>query len=102
MQIPVWIEPIPESGFRATSGLPLALTADGSTEAEALFRLRKLLQDRLGRGGRLVSLEAPEIAEREPPYMRFAGDLKEEPLFDAWQEAIREHRQQVDEGDQKG
>ena len=100
MQIPVWVEPHPERGVRATSGLPLVMTADGATEAEALSRLQELIHDRLSRGGRLVSLEAPEITEAERPWMRFAGDLKEEPLFDAWQEAIQEYRQQVDKAEQ--
>jgi hypothetical protein len=99
MQIPVWIEPKPDSGFRAISGLPLALTADGLTEAEALSRLQELIHDRLDWGGRLFILEAPETTEAERPWMQFAGDLKEEPLFDVWQEAIRDYRRQIDEAE---
>jgi hypothetical protein len=97
MQIPVWVEPKPESGFRAISSLPFALTADGLTEAEALSRLQELIHDRLDRGGRFVTLEAPEATEAERPWMRFAGDLKEEPQFDVWQEAIQEYRRERDE-----
>ena len=97
MQIPVWIEPLPESGFRATSSLPLAITAEGTTEVEALSRLQKRMHDRLNRGGRLVSVEAPEAKEAEYSWMAFAGDLKEEPLFDDYQEAIQAYRRQREE-----
>ena len=100
MQIPVWIEPKPGSGFRATSSMPFPLTAEGGTEAEALSRLQALLRDRVERGGRLVSVEASQAINAELPWMQFAGDLKEEPLFAEWQEAIRENRCQADETEQ--
>lgn len=100
MHIPVWIEPKPGSGFRATSSMPFPLTAEGVTEAEALSRLQELIRDRVERGGRLVSLEASQAMHTEFPWMQFAGDLKDEPLFEEWQEAIRENRRQIDEAEQ--
>jgi len=55
MEIPVLIEPVAGNGYRARTGDPLALTAEGATPAEALANLRSILQERLDGGARLVS-----------------------------------------------
>ena len=62
MQIPVLIEPTPGNGFRARSGEPLVLTAEGSTRDEALGRLRSLIQGRVAGGAQIVPLEVPGLA----------------------------------------
>src|SRR5579862_6207779 len=96
MQIPVLIEPVEGNGFRATGGDPFALTADGSTREEALLRLRTLIEDRLGHGAQIVSLDVSG-ASSDHPWTRFAGIFANEPFFDEWQEAIRDYRRQADE-----
>ena len=52
MQIPVLIEPVAPNGFRARSGEPLGLTAEGATREEALQKLRELVTRRIADGPR--------------------------------------------------
>ncbi|TMQ33359.1 MAG: type II toxin-antitoxin system HicB family antitoxin [Planctomycetota bacterium] len=94
MEIPVLIEPVAGNGYRARGGEPLALSADGATPAEALAKLRQLLHERLQSGSRLVSLEVPS---EDNPWRKMAGIFKDDPLFDAWQQAIADYRRQVDD-----
>ena len=93
MEIPVLIEPVPGSGFRATGGAPFALTAEGPTREEALRNLRSLVEGRLGNGAEVVSLKVPA----EHPWAEFAGTLRDEPLLDEWKQAMRDYRRQIDE-----
>ena|SRR5438874_1025568 len=94
MEIPVLVEPVPGNGFRARGGEPFALTAEGPTREEAVSRLEGLFRERMAAGARLVSIEIPATSN---PWLAFAGVLKDEPLFDEWQEAIAERRRALDE-----
>jgi hypothetical protein len=94
MQIPVLIEPIESNGYRVTTGQPLALTAEGATRDEALGQLRERLQLRLSAGAEIALVEVSPPAHPLAPY---AGMFKDNPLFDAWQQAIDDYRRQVDE-----
>jgi predicted RNase H-like HicB family nuclease len=94
MQIPILIEPVSGNGFRARGGEPFAVTADGATREEALHKLREVIHARIAAGGQVVPLDLPETAH---PLAPFAGMFKDDPLFDEWQAAIAEYRQQVDE-----
>jgi hypothetical protein len=96
MQIPVLIEPIAGNGFRAKSGEPLALMADGPTREEALRSLRQLLHQRLQNGAELASVDLG-VTKAENPWCEFAGMFKDDPYFDEWQEAIAENRRKADE-----
>src|SRR5262245_21926498 len=79
MQFPVLIEQVANNGYRASSGPPLALSADGATQEEALARLDQQLQARLKTGSKIVSLE---IASAQHPLAEFAGMFKDDPDFD--------------------
>lgn len=94
MQIPVLIEPVGEGGFRATSGWPFPVTAEGPTRDEALQGLREQLAARMVPGAEMVWLDAPSV---EHPLAKYAGWLKDDPLFDEWVEAMAEYRRSVDE-----
>src|SRR5438132_14403335 len=94
MEIPVLIEPVAGNGYRARTGDPLALTAEGATPAEALANLRSILQERLDAGTRLVSLVMPG---QDNPWTEMAGIFKNDPLFDDWQQAIADYRRQIEE-----
>jgi hypothetical protein len=93
MEIPVLIEPVSGNGYRASTGEPLALSAEGATDEEALAKLRKAIEGRLAGGAQLVPLQVPGV---ENPWLRMEGIYKDDPLFDEWQEAIAEYRRQVD------
>jgi predicted RNase H-like HicB family nuclease len=94
VEIPVLIEAIPGNGYRASTGQPLSLTEEGATREEALAKLRQALAARLAAGTQVVPLQLPGS---EHPLARYAGDLKDDPLFEEWQEAIAEYRRQKDE-----
>jgi predicted RNase H-like HicB family nuclease len=94
MQIPVLIEPVKSNGYRVTTGQPLTLTAEGATREEALEQLRQAVQARLSSGAEIASIEVSAPAHPLAPY---AGMFKDNPLFDAWQQAIADYRRQVDE-----
>ena len=91
MEIAVLIEPVPGKGYRARGGEPFALEAEGSTKEEALRRLRELISSRIEGGAELVSLNVPAD---ENPWVSFAGMFKDDPLFDKWQAAIAEGREE--------
>jgi hypothetical protein len=55
MNIPVLLEPI-STGFRASTGAPLNLTAEAPTADEALAGIRGAWQAKEAAGGRVVSL----------------------------------------------
>ena len=94
MQIPVLIEPCESNGYRATTGPPLALSADGATREQALFHLRQALQRRLSAGAEIATLNVPGP---QHPLASFAGMFKDNPLFDEWQQAIADYRQKVED-----
>ncbi len=94
MQIPVLVERLKGNGYRARGSEPFAVSAKGSTRAEALAKLRAKIQARLKKGTEIVRLE---IGPQPHPWMEFAGMFKDDPLFDDWPKAIEEYRRQVDE-----
>ena len=94
MTIPVLIEQTVEGGFRARGGPPFELSAQGSTRAEALDRLRVEIEGKIAAGAVLVPLEVG--SNQENPWTRGAGMFKDNPLFAAWQEAIADYRREPD------
>jgi predicted RNase H-like HicB family nuclease len=96
VEIPVLIEPVAGNGYRAKSGEPLALTAEGATRDEALRKLRELLQQRLHGGAEVAAVEVPGSTAPNP-WVEFVGMFKDDPYFDEWQQAIAENRRKADE-----
>jgi predicted RNase H-like HicB family nuclease len=94
MQIPVMIEPTGEDGFRASCGWPFPVTAEGPTRDEALQRLREQIAARMTAGAEVIWLDAPASDLRQIPE---PGDLKDNPLFEEWVQAMAEYRRSVDE-----
>ena len=95
MQIPVLTEPIP-NGFRARSGEPLVLTAEGATREEALAKLREAVQKRVADGAELTLLDVgPPFSH---PWDSFAGSWVEgDPLIAEWEKEVEEYRRRMDE-----
>ena len=96
MQINVLVEPMNGQGFRATSCAPFDIVAEGPTREEALARLTEQMQARIAHGAEVVSVE---VGASENPWLKMAGMYKDDPLFDEWQQAIREYRDQVEKDD---
>ena len=94
MEIPVLIEPVPPKGFRARSGEPFGLTAEGATREEALQKLRELVQNRIAGGGQVVAMGVPAVVS---PLLRMAGIWeKDDPLIEEWKRAMEENRRAAD------
>ena len=97
MEIPVLVEPVTGSGYRASTGFPLDLSVEGTTEAEVLGRLRTLLENRLGPSSKVVMLTIPDATH---PLARFAGQFQDDPDFQDVIGIMRERRQAEDAKDE--
>jgi predicted RNase H-like HicB family nuclease len=93
MQIAILIEPVAGNGYRARGGEPLALTAEGASQEEALANLKEKLQVRLGNGAVVVPLEIPSATH---PLAEFAGMFKDDPLLKEWKKSMAAYRRKVD------
>jgi hypothetical protein len=96
MQITVLVEPIPGIGFRASGGPPIGMEALGATRDEAIGNLRALIAEKIVAGAELVPLEMEGAHPVENPWDRHAGVFRDDPLFEAWQDAIAEARRDAD------
>jgi hypothetical protein len=93
---PVVIEPIAGNAFRVTGagGLSMGLTAEGATADEAIDRLREQIQVRMNAGARVADLN---VTPEAPAWVADAGCLRDEPLFEAWVEEMKENRRRLNE-----
>ncbi len=96
MTIPVLIEPLDGTGFRATGGEPFSLSAEGETRDGALARLRALIEARMAAGAEIVPLDLPAS---DHPWAALAGWLKGDPLLGDWEGAMADYRRSIDEDD---
>ena len=96
MEMPVVIEPIAGSGYRATGagGLSVGLSADEATAAEAIDRLADQVRLRVDSGARLTELN---VAGGPAPWKQDAGHLGDDPLCEPWLAAMEEYRRRLDE-----
>ncbi len=95
MEIPILIEPTTSQGFRASTGEPLALSAEGNSKEEALGHLQTLLTQRLQNGVELTTLS---IGPRLNRVQTFPGIFKEDdPYVKEWIKAMQEYRQQCED-----
>ncbi len=94
MQIPVLIEPV-TNGFRAHTGEPLPLTAEGATREEALQKLREQAARRIADGAEMTSLE---VGPFKHPWDRFVGKWDpNDPVIAEWEKEVEAYRRQIDE-----
>jgi len=97
VELSVLIEPVAGNGYRATGtgGLTAGLTAEGTTREEAINKIGELLQSRITAGAEILPLR---VAATGPhPWSQDAGYLRGDPMLDAWQKAMEEYRQRLDE-----
>jgi hypothetical protein len=97
MEIPVLIEPIPGSGFRASGGAPFTIVVEGSTPEDALANFKSCVASKLSNGSRVASVNIPPA---EHPWSKFAGMYDpDDPLVQEWLAIIEENRNR-DEADE--
>jgi hypothetical protein len=95
MDIPVLIEPIPGSGYRASGGEPFAIVVEGATPEDALARFKDQMATKLRNGASVASVEVPAARH---PLAEFAGIFSDQdPIVHEWLEIIREQRDVYDE-----
>lgn len=95
MQISVLIEPVAGNGFRARAGEPFAMTVEGTTRQEVLSKIQESIQGQLHPAAEIVAFE---LKSQQNAWLRMAGVFKDDPLFDKWQMAIEEYRNEVEQG----
>jgi predicted RNase H-like HicB family nuclease len=94
VEIHVLLEPLPDGGFRARSGEPLDLAAQGDTPDAALSNLRALIDTRIASGTLITAIEIPDSELGPHPG---AGIYRDEPLFDRWRAEIEAYRQEIED-----
>ena len=95
MQILVAVEHLGGRRYRARSGEPLALTAEGASRIEAVQNLRQLILEKLRSGVVLTHIDVPV---NDNPLILYAGMYDEnDPEIQAWEQAMKDYRRQVEE-----
>ena len=89
MELAVFVTPHPP-GFRARTGSPLDLTADGLTVDDALDDLRSQVASKLVDGSKVRTLTLTDVDSIQAA----AGKVGESPLFEDWVAAVEEYRKE--------
>ena len=74
------------------------IVATGTSEAEALDKLRAASSDLLARS-RMVKIEVDQElpgTAQDDPWLRFAGMWKDDPSWDEFQEEVAKYRAEID------
>lgn len=87
MSISILVEPT-SSGFRAETLGSLHLSAEASTSSDAIADLQSQIAHRVQNGAIIVQLPVP------PPSPIPVESMADNPLFDDWVAAVKEHRRQ--------
>jgi hypothetical protein len=96
MEIPILIERVEGNGYRARSGEPLVLSAEGATEEEVLRKVREQIESRMAAGAHLVPMSVPPAQEH--PSARFRGNWsKDDPVIQRWRQYVEEYRQKIED-----
>lgn len=94
MNIPVLLEPT-STGFRASTGGPLNLSAEAPTADEALAAIRRAYVEKQIAGVQVVTLDLPAPDPLIAAARRFAASAAEHPeTFDAWVAGMKEYRRE--------
>ena len=89
MTIQVFVEPLAAgSGYRASTGAPLDLTATGPTPEDALAEVERQVAERVQHGTRVYSVTVPGAP---------AGPAVPAEERRLWREGVDEYRRQCDE-----
>jgi hypothetical protein len=96
VEIPILIEPVAGNGYRAigTEGLSVGLAAEGATREEAMNKLGELIKARVAKGAEVRPLR---VTAGPHPWSDQAGSLRDDPMYDAWRQAMEDYRRRLDE-----
>ena len=94
MQIPVLIESLPGNRFRAKSASLHTFAVEGESAEESLRLWQERFASVLPADAVIVRVESS--SSNLPPWARFIGDLKDDPLVEVWRECLEEYRSQRD------
>ena len=90
MELPVLIEPIADNGFRAWFSETLGLVAEGPTRAQALAKLKQMLDQRVQSG---LEITAIPIANSQVTAPAHGGIWNEhDPDVQEWLRTMEENR----------
>jgi hypothetical protein len=93
MEIPVLVELINGNGYRATSGSPFSLCADGATREDALAKVREQFEGLLNRGATVAAIES---GPQPHPLAGLIGIFKDDPWIDDWKKSVAAYRRKTD------
>ncbi|MBM4254986.1 MAG: hypothetical protein FJ147_03720 [Deltaproteobacteria bacterium] len=94
MHLTILLEPADGQKYRALCGFPFAVEAEGASREEALSKVREQIEQKLRSGAEILTLE---VATPEHPWRRFAGTLKDDPLYEEWVQAMAQNRANIDD-----
>jgi hypothetical protein len=94
MRIPILVEPTSGNRFRAVGCQPFAGSVEAESPEAALATMRKLIDERVSQGARIVSLELPGGSN---PWLEGAGMFRDDPLYGDWQRAMADYRREANE-----
>jgi hypothetical protein len=95
MSIAVLLEPL-ESGYRATCGQPLVLSAEAPSRDEAVVLLRQKIEERLANGAEIVDLELlPRMGQLQHWLNQHNAEADDE-LFSEWDQAVSDYRDRIE------
>jgi hypothetical protein len=94
MQILILIEPLGDNGYRASSGVPLALSVEAATRDEAVAQISAQLSRKLQNGTEMISVDVPPQTN---PWLAMAGMFDpSDPVIKKWKKAMAEYRQEIE------
>jgi hypothetical protein len=96
MQIPVVIEPLPNNRFRAECSTPLPMIVEGDSAEDSLRRWREKFASVLPADAEVNVIRVEAAAASLPPWAKYIGELKDDPLLDEWRACVEEYRRQRD------
>jgi hypothetical protein len=95
MQLLVLVERVSRESYRARTGEPLVLAAEGTSRDEALYKLHQLVRDKLCSGAELTEFTIPVTEARSwPPSPIYDPN---EPVVKQWKDIMEENRRKADE-----
>ncbi|HEY2883279.1 MAG TPA: hypothetical protein VGJ15_12615, partial [Pirellulales bacterium] len=90
MQIPVFIESVAGTGFRARGAEPFGMVGEGATPEDALAQFKESVSSKLKSGVRLASVEVQTEEHTWLPYAgMFSGD---DTIVQEWLQIVEQQR----------